>query len=80
MKDQPLPITLTLDEIEDLTRYRRASSQLRELHARGFARAYIRAGQVVLERPHFEAVCRGEVQRERPKVKPPQVNTSRRQA
>ncbi|MBA4343879.1 MAG: hypothetical protein C0423_17215 [Methylibium sp.] len=80
MIDQPRPITLTPDEIADLTRYRRASAQLRELHARGFARAYIRAGQVVLERPHFEAVCRGEVQRERPRVKPPQVIGARRQA
>ncbi len=73
MTDQPTRVTLTPEEIADLTRYRRAADQLRELHARGFARAYLRGGQVVLERPHFEAVCRGEVQRERPKVKPPTV-------
>ena len=64
-------ITLSAQELRDLTRYKRAADQLRELHARGFARAYIRAGEVVLERAHFEAVCRGEVQRERPRVKPP---------
>ncbi len=67
---------LSLDEIILLTRYSRPADQLRELHARGYARAYLRSGQVVLERPHFEAVSRGvygvtgEAARARPRVKP----------
>jgi len=33
---------------------------LRTLHADGFRRARIRHGIILLERAHFEAVCRGE--------------------
>ncbi|MDP4300383.1 DUF4224 domain-containing protein [Leptothrix discophora] len=54
------PLILTPDELHQLTGYRRATDQLRELHQRGFLRARIsRAGPVVLEREHYLAVCRG---------------------
>lgn len=53
--------TLNDTEIEALTGYRTPSRQLQTLHARGFSRAYRdRAGRVILERPHYDAVCRGE--------------------
>jgi hypothetical protein len=41
--------------------YQRPADQLRALHARGFYRAYRSkvTGQVVLERPHYDAVCQG---------------------
>ena len=64
-------ITLTADEIRELTRYDRPAFQLRELQQRGFSRAYIRAGAVVLERAHYEAVCRGTEEQRRGRVKPP---------
>lgn len=42
--------------------YSQPKRQLQELHARGFARAYISkvTGRVVLERAHYEAVVRGQ--------------------
>ena len=68
---------LTPAELRDLTSYSRPAEQLAELHRRGFPRACIdRLGRVVLERAHYEAVCRGEFARnsvqsenDRPKVK-----------
>ncbi len=49
--------------IEAMTGYATASKQLQVLHNRGFHRAFInRAGRVVLERSHYEAVTRGEAQ------------------
>jgi hypothetical protein len=62
-KETPMTPTLTLldREIEAITGYRTPSRQLQTLHARGFARAYRdRAGRVVLEREHYNAVCRGD--------------------
>lgn len=53
--------TLTPAEIEAITGYRTPSRQLQTLHARGFSRAYRdRLGRVVLERPHYDAVCAGQ--------------------
>lgn len=82
MDDQPKgerpPLILTPSELVDLTRYKRAADQLRELHARGFNRAYLRAGAVVLERPHFEAVCSGNAAPPRGRVKPPVVAPRRK--
>ncbi len=53
--------TLTPAEIEAITGYRTPSRQLQTLHARGFSRAYRdRLGKVVLERPHYDAVCAGQ--------------------
>ncbi len=79
---QRRPVVLSATELETLTGYRRAGDQLTELKAQGFHRARRNAaGHVVLERPHFEAVCRGtygieaggEVQRLRP-LREPQLN------
>lgn len=66
-------VVLSVGEIEELTHYKRSADQLRELHERGFSRAYVRAGVVVLERPHFEAVCRGAIEKPRGRVTPPVV-------
>lgn len=56
-------ITLSEDELQKLTGYERATKQLNVLHNRGFVRAYIdRNGHVVLERTHYEAVTKGELQ------------------
>lgn len=54
--------TLSEQEIIDASGgYRQPSAQLRELHRRGFWRAYrsTLTGKVVLERPHYDAVSRG---------------------
>lgn len=54
-------LTLTADELQALTGYRRASEQLRELHRRGYWRACRSiTGAVVLTREHFGAIERGE--------------------
>lgn len=56
-------VTLEKDEIEALTGYQVSTKQLDVLRRRGFHRAFInRKGAVVLERTHYEAVSRGEVQ------------------
>jgi hypothetical protein len=63
------------DEIERLTGYRRPADQLRALLARGFYRACRnRLGDVVLERPHYDAVCAAQpaaagADRDRPPVR-----------
>lgn len=71
-------ILLTEAELEALTGYRKPALQLGELHRQGFIRARINVrNMVVLERAHYESVCRGEAansmptERERPKVLPP---------
>lgn len=56
-------IKLSEEEIAALTQYAHATKQLRVLHSRGFTRAFIdRKGKVILERAHYEAVSRGELQ------------------
>ena len=64
-------LILSADEILHITRYKHAAKQLAELHRQGFARARMaRDGSVILERPHFVAVCAGQVSApERPKVR-----------
>lgn len=69
------PLILTDDELHALTGYRTASRQLGALQVAGFSRARIVMGKVVLERAHYEAVCRGERVPERPKVR--QVQSAR---
>lgn len=67
-------LTMTAAEVREITGgYKRAADQLKALHARGFFRAYLRDGHVVLERAHYEAVCRGAIEQPRPRVKPPRV-------
>ncbi|HET9643764.1 MAG TPA: DUF4224 domain-containing protein [Burkholderiaceae bacterium] len=65
-----MSLTLSEAELVELTGYRRPADQIRELHRRGFSRAYVnRLGRVVLERAHYMAVCGMHVERPRPKVK-----------
>lgn len=53
-------ITLTDAELFALTGYRRAAEQLRALHSMGYWRARRSPlGPVIVERAHYEAVCRG---------------------
>lgn len=71
------PVTdllLSPAELVALTGYKLPSAQLATLQAQGFHRARRNpAGHVVLERAHYEAVCRGESQAPRPRVKPPSL-------
>lgn len=65
-----MSLTLTPDEIRELTGYTQPVRQLAELHRRGFVRAYRnRLGQVTLERAHYDAVARGESVAPKPKVR-----------
>lgn len=67
----PEPIILTQDELIELTGYKMAARQLVELHLAGFHRARIGpAGRIILERAHYQAVCAGQIQREKPKLRP----------
>lgn len=55
-------LTLSDEELFELTAYKQATKQLNVLHHRGFTRAYInRDGRVILERSHYDAVTRGEL-------------------
>ena len=57
-------ITLSPDELQALTGYRRPAEQLRELHRRGYWRACRSiTGAVVLTREHFGAIERSEDKR-----------------
>lgn len=60
----PSGLNLTAEEVHDAAGgYLRPADQLRELHARGFTRAYIpKVGRkrVILERAHYDAVVRGQ--------------------
>lgn len=55
--------TLSYEEIRAITGGRkRPRAQLEELKAQGFHRARLGIdGKVVLERPHYEAVCAGHI-------------------
>lgn len=54
-------LTLTPAELVTLTGYQRPGDQLRALHEHGFVRARLgRLGDVILERAHYDAVCRGQ--------------------
>lgn len=66
---------LSEDEVRALTGYAKPSAQLRELHRQGFfrARRARMAGRIILERAHYEAVCRGMAapeSRPRPRLLP----------
>ena len=53
--------TLTERELIEITGYTSPNQQLDVLHKRGFVRAFrSRKGNIILERPHYQAVCRGE--------------------
>jgi hypothetical protein len=53
-------LIMSREELKELTGYQQPAAQLRELHKRGFHRARRSSlGHVILERAHYEAVCRG---------------------
>lgn len=57
----PNSLTLTPEEIAELTGgMQKPRCQVNRLHERGFVRARLERGRVILERAHYEAVCRGE--------------------
>ncbi len=52
-------------ELFEITGYKLPCKQLQMLKNRGFTRAYRdRNGSIVLERQHYEAVCRGDFDRQ----------------
>jgi hypothetical protein len=54
-------MTLTPQEIERITGYRRPKEQLADLKKHGFVRARMRRdGKVILEKDHYVAICRGQ--------------------
>lgn len=65
-------VILTREEIDALTGYQWPSKQLAELKRQGFYRArFGPAGNVLLERAHYEAVCAGpRAEANRPHVRP----------
>ena len=71
-------LTLSDDELAEITGgYSRPSDQLRILHGRGFHRAAILRGRLVLERSHYDAVTRGQAgEAFRPRVKPARVKAT----
>lgn len=64
-------LILSADELQLLTGYRLPRRQLSALHGAGFIRARIVMGRVVLERAHYEAVCGGQREKERPRLRLP---------
>lgn len=72
--------SLVLDDAElaEITGgYTRQADQLRILRGRGFYRAEILRGRLVLERSHYDAVTRSQVaEASRPRVKPPRVKAA----
>jgi hypothetical protein len=72
-------LILSADELQALTgrSSKRPAIQLEILQKRGFHRAHINAGgRLVLERAHYDAICRGETgpaERRRPQITPPRA-------
>ena len=66
--------TLSPDELERITGYKRAVDQLPELHTQGFyrARRSPTSGHIILERAHYDAVCAGSRPANEPRVRVPQ--------
>lgn len=55
-------ITLSEEELIELTGYRAARKQVENLKQQGFWRARInRLGVAILERAHYETVCAGQI-------------------
>lgn len=67
-----MSVVLSADDIAQLTGLQQPAAQLAELHKQGFWRARIGPhGAVILERPHFEAVCGGgPKERPMPQLRP----------
>jgi hypothetical protein len=74
MNDQAI---LSSEELAQITGYASPLRQLDMLHRRGFVRAYrARDGRIILERPHYLAVCRGEFAGDKPAQAAPSVNVA----
>lgn len=72
---------LTDAELTQLTGYRQTAKQLSELHRQGFYRARLSpAGGIILERAHYDAVCAGAQQPQRPRITPPRDTKARHHA
>jgi len=56
-------LVLSADEILALTQVTLPRCQVRRLQEQGFVRARLVRGKAVLERAHYDAVCRGEFAR-----------------
>lgn len=74
-----MSITLSDEELFQITGYKRAADQLPELHRQGFfrARRSTTTGDVILERAHYDAVCAGQVAKKEPTVREPTVRKLR---
>jgi hypothetical protein len=75
-----MSVTLSPEEVVQAAGgYKRPGDQLRELHKRGFWRAWRSkvTGEVILERPHYDAVSAGlpdtAGQPNRPQVRAPKL-------
>lgn len=70
------PLTLTAAELDELCpEVTQPAARVRRLHAEGFVRARLSDGRVILERAHYDAVCRGEFgQGKKPAHNEPRVN------
>lgn len=71
---------LPAEEIQRITGYKRPADQLRELKLQGFYRARLAkvTGEVILERPHYDAVASGLGQAaNRPQVRTPQLRAAK---
>lgn len=70
-------LTLTPAELREITGgYKRPADQIAFLRARGFERAVLHRGRVLLTRAHYEAVEAGRSEPARPQVKPPALRTA----
>ncbi|AMM23029.1 hypothetical protein [Variovorax sp. PAMC 28711] len=70
---------LNPEELLSLTGYNRPTEQLRELLRQGFYRARRSPsdGSVILERPHYDAVCAGASKpANEPRVRPPRLRAT----
>lgn len=57
-----MSLTLGPDELREITGgYERQADQLRVLRERGFYRAEIRKGHLLLERSHYDSVTRAQL-------------------
>lgn len=74
-----MSITLSEQELREITGYKRAADQLPALHRQGFfrARRSTTTGDVILERAHYDAVCAGQVAKKEPVVREPSVRKLR---
>lgn len=72
---------LSHEELVRITGYTQHAKQLEELHRNGFYRARRSriTGHVILERPHYEAVCQGAQQQKdapRPRLHKPAIGVA----